>query len=98
MPSDGAVDRCADLGCLLAFLAPYLDLYLELRRRGRQPFEEELHGGSIARLTSPSPPAAGVEAAYRFGDRSDVGGGAEGEAMASSSCPSSAAGLVLAQG
>ena len=98
MASDSAVDRGADLGCLLAFLAPYLDLYLELRRRGRQPFEEELHGGSVARLTSPSPPAAGVEAGNRFGDPATSGARPRAESMASSSCPSSAAGLVLAQG
>ena len=70
--SDGAVDRGADLGCLLAFLAPYLDLCHELRRRGRQRFEEGLHG-RLCRQVDVAVTSGGVVAGNRFGDPATSG-------------------------
>ena len=85
--SDSVVDRGADLGCMLAFLAPYLDLCHEPRRRGRQRFEEGLHGRLCRQVDVAFTSGGGVEAGNRFGDPATSGARPRG-AMASSSCPS----------
>lgn len=96
--SDSAVDRGADLGCMLAFLAPYLDLCTSRGGRGRQRFEEGLHGRLCRQVDVAVTSGGGGGGGESIRRPCDVGGEAEAEAMTCSSCPSSAAGLVLAQG